>query len=174
MTDKLTEEEQQILDQHWDKFCKLQESLKSHPSVKMPMYDANDNPIVYKSPQLKNFIKKHTKKGWTYCEQYMFINGKKVEERMPLGKKFQHGSYRNGMVLIKETDKIIFITYTLLDGRCVMNHESLHDLECNILDLTVNAFYSGMIYGVDAGAKDYLKELIEAYDKRDLKWDIME
>ena len=188
MSKELTEDQLRIVEQKWNEikknkkpsnnpdemdynefheFCMLCHSVRTGEPYKK-------TPTKYNLPELKKFIKKNLKKDRSYCERYLVINGQKVSERLPLEKTLPDGSYRNGVVLKKETNRIIFITYTTLDGKCVMNHESVHDLNGSILDLTVNAFYAGLISGVDKDGQDYLKELIKVMNQNDFAWDVIE
>ena len=133
------------------------------------------NNTEYKLPELNDFITKHTlKDDWTYCEHYMSINGNKIEQMMPLEKKFTNGSYKNGLVITKENGNITFISYTLWEKKCVMNHESVHDLDGNLLSMEMNGFSFGPIHGIDDDAVLYLKNMLKEYDSSDkFSWDIV-
>jgi hypothetical protein len=137
--------------------------------------------MLYEVPELITFINKSiNKKKWTYCERYMKINGEKLEERLPLDKKIpgKSNAYVNGIVIKKESDYIYFITYTLCGGVCVFNHESKHGPNGELLTLSMNAFDSGIINGVDEDGKQYVLEYVNTCLKNlknnSFEWDIIE
>jgi len=132
--------------------------------------------MAHKLPELNILINKHSNTNWKYFERYMIVNNKKIQDRLPLNKKLSTGNstYTIGVVIEKVLDKIFFITYTLFNGVCVVNHESKHNLNGDILSLSINTFYDGMVHGVDDDGKMYLLELLEAFRADKFKWDIIE
>ena len=73
--------------------------------------------MLYEVPELIDLINKTVdKKDWIYCERYMKVNNKKVEEKLPLEKKFigNKNTYINGIVIKKS-----IITYILLHILCL-------------------------------------------------------
>ena len=130
--------------------------------------------MKYKLPELIKFINKNITKEWKYCEIFMIINGEKIRERLPLGKKVSHGAYINGAIIKKESDKIVFITYTTCGAICEINHKSIHDMDGTILSLSINTFFAGMMERVDRDGKIYLQEYLKSMESKKIVWDIME
>lgn len=134
-----------------------------------PFTPEYDQPITFSV-----FLDKYVGEN-VFCEQYITINGEKIREHYPCNKIIGPDMcrYINGAIIQKLNKFILFTTYTCLEGKCVLNHESKHSLDGKkLLDMRVNAFYNGMIDGVDDDAEDYIRELITTMDERGVEWDV--
>ncbi len=135
--------------------------------------------MPYPLPEIISFMNHTAPSNWTYCERYIELNGTKIKESLPLNKKLSSktSTYKNGIVIKRVSENIVFITYTILDKVCVFNHESVHNAKGDVLELTVNGFYNGVMQGVDDDGVMYLRELlasmIKSFVEKKFEWDIV-
>jgi len=105
--------------------------------------------------------------NWTMLEQYMLINGRKVQQHFPENQKMDtNGTYRNGVCLEKKNGLIHFTSYTPLDGRCVYNHKSVHSSTYGLLSGKVNMFDTEDEFRYYGDGSDYVNEYLDAMIKR--------
>lgn len=122
-------------------------------------------------PQMKEFLKKaNILDKFKYCERYMKINGIKIKEKFPINKQLVERSGANiyccGIVFERIFENnMIFKTCTLLDGECLLNHESLHDKDGNIYSVDINMFHcfvgSAITNTINQDHVEYVAELLE-------------
>lgn len=109
------------------------------------LLNEHKNTKYYPFPELMTFLKKaKIHDNITYCEKYMKVDGKKVMETYPLGKQLSENllfdDYENGMIIERVAGMIYFTTYTLLEGKCVLNHHSEHQPNGDIFRIKINMF----------------------------------
>ena len=131
-------------------------------------------------PKFLKFINRtNPPKNWKRLESFMYIDGKKIKESYPENKKLIDSSamYINGIIIEKKKDKIIFLTYTLYDGKCVLNHTSYHTLNGNLKRGKTNMFHYIKKYSDYGEGGSYvntmLDELNKKIDNKKFEWDIV-
>lgn len=135
--------------------------------------------MTHPLPEIISFMKYTAPPNWTYCEKYIKLNGVAIKKSLPLQQRLTSDScaYENGILIQRVKENIVFISYTVLEGVCVFSHESLHNEKGDVLNLSINMFYDGIMNGVDHEGIMYLKELlgslIKLFTIKQIEWDIV-
>lgn len=147
------------------RFMEKLETLKKHGKI------TNEQKLAgCPIEKLDEFIKLTTdSKDFSKLERFVRINGKPVEKTFAdinnkkLSEKNCH--YANGCVLEKVGKLYKFTTYTIDQGICVLNHQSIHtDKSFGMIQFKINYFDNGISTHTDYGdGEDYVNQILDEY-----------
>ena len=152
--------------------------------LKSPSKSKTDGPIDLAMPKLDKFLKMvNIPEGWTHLERYMSINGNPIKKSFSefANKKIFESNdytfYRNGTLIEKKDNMIVFTSYTIDQGICVFNNILRLDINGNLIGGDTNMFALGILSLDDniMDGKIYLDELLDELisEKSKFKWDIV-
>lgn len=120
-------------------------------------------------------------KDWKRIERYMRVNGNEIRERIPIGKivSAESSFYCIGIVIERRLTEIHIITYTVFEGKCVLNHYSVHDSNYKIKSFLLNCFGAGMkkFNNHDPESYKYLSDMFDEFieiQKSEILWNTIE
>lgn len=158
-------------------YLKMMNMMK--PQVKLTKQQLIDGMPL---PKLFDFLSKtKAPNNWKRLESYMYINGTKLQKSYKeiKNKKIYDGNnmYKLGFILEKQNNKIKFMTYTLCDRKCVLNHMSNHKMNSNLVSAKINLFDHIDDVGDDLiGGCEYVNEMLDEIlsDTNKFTWDEIE
>jgi len=120
------------------------------------------------------FTKFNIPKNWIKLETYMFVNNIQIKKSYPFDNLLTGCFYKNGVILKRNGNIMTFISYTLYDKHCVLNHISNHSLDGSYIYGKLNTFFDISAFKKIEGTKYVCKYLKEIINDTSFVWDIIE